>query len=397
MDSSVSGSGLRAAQRVQHLRAEGAYQVLAQAQALEAEGHDIIHLEVGEPDFLASEEILDAGIEALRAGRARYNPPAGLLALREAIAETAGRQRGIHVSPSQVLVSPGAKPNMFFPTLALIEAGDDVLYPDPGFPTYAAMIGVAGGHGLPVPVIEERGFSFDLDAFDRALSERTRLIILNSPANPTGGVIPRGDLEHIAEAARRLGAWVISDEIYTRITFDGGIAPSIASLPGMQERTVIVDGFSKTYAMSGWRLGYGIMPETLARRVELLLTHAYGCTAEFTQWAAVEALRGSQDWVTAMVVEYRRRRDRVVARLNAIPGISCREPQGAFYVFPNVTGLGMPVDQLAERILREAGVALLPGTAFGDNGEGYLRLSYATSMENLEEALERLETFVRAL
>jgi aspartate/methionine/tyrosine aminotransferase len=397
MDSSGSGSALRAAQRVQHLRAEGAYQVLAQAQALEAEGRDIIHLEVGEPDFLASEEILDAGIEALRAGRARYNPPAGLTALREAIAETAGRQRGIPVSPSQVLVSPGAKPNMFFPTLALIEPGDEVIYPDPGFPTYAAMIGVAGGVGVAVPVEEARGFSFDLEAFERALSPRTRMIILNSPANPTGGVIPPADLEAIAEAAERVDAWILSDEIYTRITFQGEVAPSIASLPGMQERTVIVDGFSKTYAMSGWRLGYGIMPEPLARRVELLLTHAYGCTAEFTQWAAVEALRGSQDWVAAMVAEYRRRRDRVVARLNAVPGIACREPQGAFYVFPNVTQLGLPVDELAERILRQAGVALLPGTAFGENGEGYLRLSYATSMENLELALERIDRFVRDL
>jgi aspartate/methionine/tyrosine aminotransferase len=397
MDSSAGEPVPRLAQRVLRLRAEGAYHVLAQAQALEAEGRRIVHLEVGEPDFLASEEILEAGVEALRAGHARYNPPAGLTALRQAIAEFAGRQRGIDLRPSQVLVSPGAKPNLFFPTLALIEPGDDVLYPDPGFPTYAAMIGVAGGRAVPVKVVENRGFSFDLEAFDRALSQRTRLIILNSPANPTGGVIPREDLEHIAEAARRLDVWVISDEIYTRITFDGGIAPSIASLPGMPQRTVIVDGFSKTYAMSGWRLGYGIMPEELARQVELLLTHAYGCTAEFTQWAAVEALRGSQDWVMAMVAEYRRRRDRVVARLNAIPGFSCREPQGAFYVFPNVTALGLPVDELAGRILREAGVALLPGTAFGQNGEGYLRLSYATSMENLDEALERLEAFARAL
>jgi aspartate/methionine/tyrosine aminotransferase len=387
----------RWAQRVADLRAEGAYHVLAQAQALEAEGRSIIHLEVGEPDFLASEEILEAGVEALRAGRARYVPPAGLRALREAIAEFAGRQRGMALSPEQVLVSPGAKPNMFFPTQALVEPGDEVIYPDPGFPTYAAMIGVAGGRAVPVPVVEERDFSFDLEAFDRALSDRTRLIILNSPANPTGGVIPRPDLEHIASAAQRLNAWVLSDEIYTRITFDGAVAPSIASLPGMQQRTVIVDGFSKTYAMSGWRLGYGIMPEPLARRVELLLTHAYGSTAEFTQWAAVEALRGSQGWVTAMVAEYRRRRDRLVAGLNAIPGFVSREPQGAFYVFPNVTQLGIPVETLAQRVLNEAGVALLPGTAFGTNGEGYLRLSYATSMENLEAALQRIAGFVHGL
>ena len=392
----TGGSPPRLTERVRHLRAEGAYHVLAQAQALEAEGRDIIHLEVGEPDFLASEEILDAGVEALRAGRARYNPPAGLPNLRDAIAEFAGRQRGLSISPAQVLVSPGAKPNMFFPTLALIDAGDEVIYPDPGFPTYAAMIGVAGGQGVPVPVVEERGFSFDLEAFDRALSDRTRLIILNSPANPTGGVIPLEDLEHIAQAVRRLGAWVVSDEIYTRITFEGGVAPSIASLPRMQERTVIVDGFSKTYAMSGWRLGYGIMPEALARQVELLLTHAYGCTAEFTQWAAVEALQGSQARVTAMVAEYRRRRDLVVKRLNAMPGVTCREPQGAFYVFPNVTRLGQAVETLAESILSEAGVALLPGTAFGLNGEGYLRLSYATSMENLEKAMDRLDQYLRA-
>jgi aspartate/methionine/tyrosine aminotransferase len=388
---------MRVAERTRHLRAEGAYHMLAQAQALEAEGRRIIHLEVGEPDFLASEEILDAGVEALRAGRARYNPPAGLAALRQTIAEVAGRQRGIEIQPGQILVSPGAKPNMFFPTLALVEPGDEVIYPDPGFPSYAAMVGVAGGRGVPVPVIEARGFSFDLEAFDCSLSDRTRLIILNSPANPTGGVIPLDDLEHIAAAARRLEAWVISDEIYTRISFMGGIAPSIASLPGMQERTIIVDGFSKTYAMSGWRLGYGIMPEALARRVELLLTHAYGCTAEFTQWAAIEALRGSQGWVEAMVAEYRRRRDRLVAGLNRIPGIRCREPQGAFYVFPNVTALGVKVDDLAQRILDQAGVALLPGTAFGANGEGYLRLSYATSMENLEQGLERIEGFVRGM
>ena len=392
----TGGSPPRLTERVRHLRAEGAYHVLALAQALEADGRDIVHLEVGEPDFLASEEILDAGVEALRAGRARYNPPAGLPNLRDAIAEFAGRQRGLSISPAQVLVSPGAKPNMFFPTLALIDAGDEVIYPDPGFPTYAAMIGVAGGQGVPVPVVEERGFSFDLEAFDRALSDRTRLIILNSPANPTGGVIPLEDLEHIAQAVRRLGAWVVSDEIYTRITFEGGVAPSIASLPEMQERTVIVDGFSKTYAMSGWRLGYGIMPEALARQVELLLTHAYGCTAEFTQWAAVEALQGSQARVTAMVAEYRRRRDLVVKRLNAMPGVTCREPQGAFYVFPNVTRLGQAVETLADGILREAGVALLPGTAFGANGEGYWRLSYATSMENLEKAMDRLDQYLRA-
>ncbi len=397
MDPSTSGTPSHTAPRVRHLRPEGAYHVLAQAQALEAQGRDIIHLEVGEPDLLATDAVREAGIEALRSGRARYNPPAGLAALREAIAETAGRPREIEVRPSQVLVSPGSKPNMLFPTMALVEPGDEVIYPDPGFPSYAAIIGMAEGVGVPVPVREGRGFSFDLDAFDAALSPRTRMIILNSPANPTGGIIPPADLEHIAEAAERLGLWVMSDEIYTRITFDGGLAPSIASLPGLASRTIIVDGFSKVYAMSGWRLGYGIMPEPLAQRVELLLTHAYGCTAEFTQVAAVEALRGPQDRVTVMVNEFRRRRDRVVAGLNAIPGITCREPQGAFYAFPNVSRLGLTADELAGRMLREAGVALLPGTAFGAYGEGYLRISYATSMENLERALDRIGEFVGRL
>lgn len=385
------------ANRVLNLQAEGAYAVLARAQELEAQGREILHLEIGQPDFQTFPHISERGIQAIRDGQTRYNPPGGLPALREAIAADAGTRRGIEFSPTQVVVGPGAKPGLFFPTLALIEPGDEVIYPDPGFPTYAAMIGVADGKGVPVPVLEERGFSFDLEAFDRALSPRTKMIILNSPANPTGGVIPRSDLEHIAAAAQRLGAWVLSDEIYTRITFTGEVAPSIASLPGMLERTVIIDGFSKTYAMSGWRLGYGILPEALARRVELLLTHSFGCTSEFVQLAAVEALRGSQDWVTAMVAEYRRRRDRIVAALNAIPGFRCREPQGAFYAFPNITGTGLRSDDLAGRILNDAGVALLPGTAFGAHGEGYLRLSYATSMENLERALARIGAFVQGL
>jgi aspartate/methionine/tyrosine aminotransferase len=252
------------------------------------------------------------------------------------------------------------------------------------------MIHVAGGTPQPVPVLEEAGFSFDLDAFDRLVSDRTRLIILNSPANPTGGVMARSDLEHIAEAAQRHDCWIVSDEIYARLVYDGRDAPSMASLPGMAERTVIVDGFSKTYAMTGWRLGYGIMPEMLAERVELLITHSLGCSAHFTQYAALEALRGPQEWVGEMVAEYQRRRDLVVAGLNAIPGISCQTPQGAFYAFPNIKGLEMPANALADLLLEEAGVALLPGTAFGKYGEGYLRLSYANSYENLQKALERI-------
>ena len=378
------------AERVTHLKGEGAYQVLAKAQALEREGREIIHLEIGEPDFKTAPHISMAGIKAIAEGRTRYNPPRGILELREAIAADAGRRRGLTFTPAQVVISPGAKPNLFFPTLALVEPGDEVLYPDPGFPTYEAMIRVAGGVPVPVPLREENDFSFDLEAFDRLISGRTRLIILNSPGNPTGGVMPRSDLEHIAEAALRHDCWVLSDEIYARLAYDGLEVPSIAALPGMAERTVIVDGFSKTYAMTGWRLGYGIMPEELAGRIELLLTHSVGCSAHFTQYAGLEAVLSRQDWVDEMVAEYQRRRDRLVAGLNAIPGVTCKMPQGAFYAFPNIKAFGRSSSELAALLLEEAGVALLPGTAFGQYGEGYLRLAYANSLENIERALERI-------
>jgi aspartate aminotransferase len=377
------------AERVNHLAPEGAYHMLARAQALEAEGREIIHLEIGQPDAPTFENVAQAGVRAIQEGHTRYTQPAGVLALREAIAEDAGRRRGIEVLPSQVVVGPGAKPALFFPTLALVRPGDEVIFPDPGFPTYAAMIGVAGGTPSPVPLREEEGFSFDLAVFDQAVSDRTRVIILNSPSNPTGGVLPMTALEHIADAAQRHDAWVISDEIYVRLTFDGRPAVSIASLPGMRERTVICDGFSKTYAMTGWRLGYGIMPEALAERVALLLTHSIGCTAAFTQYAGIEALTGPQKQVEAVVAEYQRRRDVLVAGLNAIPGVQCRAPQGAFYAFPNVSAFGRTSDWAANYLL-EAGVAVLPGTAFGRGGEGYLRLCFANSMENIRVALERI-------
>jgi aspartate/methionine/tyrosine aminotransferase len=321
-------------QRVSHLKPEGAYQVLAKAQAMEAAGQKIIHLEIGEPDFSTPETISQAGMRAIAQGHTRYNPPRGIPELREAIAEDAGRRRGITIRPQQVIVSPGAKPNLFFPTLALVEPGDEVIYPNPGFPTYEAMIRLAGGIPIPIPLLEENQFSFDLDVFNQRIGSRTRMIILNSPGNPTGGVMPLKDLEHIAEAALKHDCWVLSDEIYSRLVYDGRSAPSIASLAGMAERTIIVDGFSKTYAMTGWRLGYGIMPEALAERVQLLLTHSIGCTAHFTQFAGLEALHGPQDQVTKMVSAYQRRRDALVAGLNAIPGITCQKPQGAFYTFP---------------------------------------------------------------
>ena len=308
------------ASRTGALQPEGAYEVLARAQALEAEGRSIVHLEIGEPDFATPPNISLAAIDAIASGRTRYNPTAGLPALRDVIARQAGEQRGVSFEANHVVVGPGAKPLLFFPTLALVESGDQVIYPDPGFPTYRAMIEIAGGEPVPVPLSEPDGFSFDLEALDAAISERTRLIIINSPGNPTGATLPQEDLEHIALAAQRVDAWVLSDEIYTRTVFDGAEAPSIASLDGMLQRTIIVDGFSKTYAMTGWRLGFGIMPAPLAARVALLLNHSVGCTAHFTQLAAIEALTGPQDAAHAMVTSYQRRRDLVVAGLSSLPG-----------------------------------------------------------------------------
>jgi aspartate/methionine/tyrosine aminotransferase len=378
------------AERVDSLVPEGAYQMLARAQAMEAAGKDIIHLEIGQPDIPTFENVARAGIRAIEEGQTRYTPPSGIPALREAIAEDAGRRRGIEVRPSQVVVAPGAKPILFFPTLALVQPGDEVIYPDPGFPTYAAMIAVAGGTPVPVPLREENGFSFDLDIFDRLVSNRTRLIVLNSPSNPTGGVLPLATLEHIADVARRRDIWVLSDEIYARLVFDGGEASSIAALPGMMERTIICDGFSKTYAMTGWRLGLGIMPEALADRVDLLLNHSVGCTAAFTQYAGLEALNGPQEQVEAVVAEYQRKRDALVDGLNAIPGVHCLTPQGAFYAFPNVSAFGRESKWLAAYLLEEAGVAVLAGSDFGAAGEGYLRLCFANSLEKIEKALERM-------
>ena len=387
----------RYSERTDQLKPEGAYQVLAKAQALEAKGRPIIHFELGQPDFDTFENISEAGRRAISEGKTRYTAPAGMPVLREAIAEAAGAQRGVHFLPEQVVVGPGTKPNMFYTTLALVGPGDEVLYPDPGFPTYKAMVGVAGATAVPVPLKEENQFSFDLEAFDRLINERTRLIILNSPSNPTGGVLPMADLEHIAEMAQRYDCFVLSDEIYMRIVYDGVQAPSIIGLPGMMERTIIVDGFSKTYAMTGWRLGYGIMPVDLARRIDLLLTHSVGSSAQFTQIAGLEAIRGPQDRVGEVVKEYQLRRDLLISGLNSIPRITCQMPQGAFYAFPNIRAFGMTSNELADYLLDEAGVALLPGSSFGDYGEGYLRLSYAASQEIIRAGLDCLRIALHKL
>jgi len=370
--------------------------MFAQAQALEAAGRSIIHLEIGQPDLPTPANVAKAGMDAIAAGHTRYTLPAGLPALRRVVAEDAGRRRGMRIDPAQVVIGPGSKPALFFPTLALVRPGDEVMYPDPGFPTYRAMIEVAGGVPVPMPLRESEDFSIDLDAFDRLVSARTRLIVLNSPSNPTGGVMPPAALEHVAAAARRQDIWVLSDEIYSRLVYEAP-APSIAALPGMAERTIICDGFSKTYAMTGWRLGFGIMPIALAERVELLLTHSVGATATFTQIAGMEAVQGSQEQVETVVREYRRRRDALVAGLNAIPGVSCRTPQGAFYAYPNVRALGKSSNWLAEHILQEVGVAVLPGSVFGPNGEGYLRICFANSFENIQAALPLLARAMQGL
>jgi aspartate aminotransferase len=384
------------AHRIAHLKPEGAYAVFSRAQALEAQGREIIHLEMGQPDFETYPNIALAGIRAITTGQTRYNPPTGLPALRQALAEDAGRRRGVRFTPEQVVVAPGTKPLLLLPMLALVGPGDEVIYPDPGFPSYQADIGLAGATPVPVPLVEEQGFEFDLDALEARLSPRTRMILLNSPGNPTGGILSQTALEHVAALAQRHDLWILSDEIYMQLTY-GQDAPSIVSIPGMAERTVVVDGFSKAYAMTGWRLGYGMMPEAVAEKVGLLLTHSVGCTATFTQHAGLEAIMGPQDPVDLVRAEFRRRRDRLVERLNAIPGVRCLMPAGAFYAFPNVTSFGRSSTELADYLLEEAGVAVLPGTAFGQHGEGYLRLAYANSLENIEIAVDRMRVALSQL
>ena len=380
--------------RVTHLEAEGAYAVLARAMEMERAGREILHLELGQPDFRTPEHVARAGMDAIEEGLTRYTPPAGLMKFRELIAADAGARRGVTITPDMVVVGPGSKPGLFFPTLALVAPGDEVIYPDPGFPTYHAMIRVAGGTPVPVTLREENQFSFDLDVFDSKISDKTKLIVLNSPANPTGGVIPLDDLKHIAAQAQKYNAWILADEIYSRLVYDGmESAPSVASLDGMLERTVIADGFSKAYSMTGWRLGYMVAPPALAERLELLVTHSTGSTAMFTQYAGMEAITGPQDFVREMVTEYQKRRDRMVELVNAIPRVHAQKPQGAFYVFPNVKAFGISSKEIQRRLLDEQGVAVLAGTDFGPAGDGYIRLCYATSMEVIERAMEKIHRF----
>jgi aspartate aminotransferase len=381
------------ADRIGRLSVEGAFDVLARARALEAQGRSVVHLEIGQPDFATPKHIVEAGKRALDEGWTSYGPTQGLPELREAIAEYVGATRGILVSPANVSVTPGAKPILFFTMLSMLEAGDEVIYPNPGFPIYESVIRFCRATPVPVPLVEDRGFSFDLNIFRERLTDRTRLVLLNSPQNPTGGVIPAADIREIAALLRDRDVLVLSDEIYSRIYF-GEKPLSIASLPGMLEKTVILDGFSKTYAMTGWRLGYGVLPPALVGAVDKLMVNSNSCTATFTQRAGIDALRGPQDDVEKMVAEFRRRRDAFVAGLNTIPGFRCTIPEGAFYAFPNIRGTGRRSQPLADELLTEAGVACLSGTAFGEYGEGYLRFSIANSLDNLMEAVGRIGRYV---
>ncbi len=381
---------------VRNLGTEGAFAVLARARALEAAGRDVIHLEIGEPDFETPPHVAEAGIAAIRAGETHYCQTAGLPVLREAAAESLATSRGVSIDPAHVLVANGAKPFLFFTVLATCGPGDEVVYPDPGFPIYESAVRFAGATPVPLPLREERGFSFDPLELESLLGPRTRLVILNAPQNPTGGVIPSTDLGQAAAAIARTPAWVLTDEVYSRITYDVE-APSIASEPGMLERTILLDGFSKSFAMTGWRLGYAAVPFELVDPLTRLIVNSTSCVPPFVQLAGVAALEGPQDAVEEMVAEFRRRRDFLVPALNAIPHISCIEPGGAFYAFPNVSEVPIDTDLLAHRLLEEAGVALLAGSAFGSHATDHLRISYASSLENLERALARVAAFTTSL
>jgi aspartate/methionine/tyrosine aminotransferase len=379
---------------MENLGTETAFEVLAKAKALEKQGKDVVHLEIGEPDFDTPKNIKEAGAKALNAGYTHYGPSAGIPELRETIAQYISKTRGIKAEPDEVVVTPGAKPIMFFSILALVNSGEEVLYPNPGFPIYESMVNFVGAKPIPIPLKEENDFRLDQEYVKEKITKKTKMIILNSPENPTGGVLTRDDLKAIADCiAGRDDVFVLSDEIYSRIVYEGS-HESIASLSGMKEKTIILDGFSKTYAMTGWRLGYGVMRKDLAQKVAQLQTNSNSCTCTFTQIAGIEALKGSQAEPERMDAEFKKRREVIVSGLNNIKGITCKKPRGAFYAFPNITGTGMDSRKLGDHLLYNAGVAVLPGTSFGKYGEGYLRLSFANSIENIKKALDRISKAV---
>ena len=385
---------LRLAKRMERLGTETAFEVLVKAKALEAQGRDIIHLEIGEPDFDTPSNIIEAGCDALRKGFTHYGPSAGMMELREVIAQHVSETRRVNVTPDEVVVVPGGKPIIFFSILALADDGDEIIYPNPGFPIYESMINYVGAKAVPIRLREELEFRLDVDELASLINDRTKLLILNSPQNPTGGVLTKDDIAAIARAIGDRNIMVLSDEIYSQLIFEGE-HHSIMSIDGMKERTILLDGFSKTYAMTGWRMGYGVMRADLATHISRLMTNSNSCTASFTQVAGIEALRGSQDVVDAMRAKFEKRRDVMVAGLNKIKGFSCRVPHGAFYVFPNITKTGWPSKKLADALLDDTGVAALSGTAFGDFGEGYLRFSVANSIENIEKALDRIDAWTK--
>jgi aspartate aminotransferase len=381
---------MKLASAMSRLGTETAFEVLVRARALEAKGKDVVHLEIGEPDFDTPRNIIEAGAEALRSGWTHYGPSAGLPDLRDSIARYLNRSRDTKYAAENIIVTPGGKPIMFFVILALLEPGDEAIYPNPGFPIYESMINFTGARAVPSPIRESNQFALDVDELEGLITPRTKLLIINSPGNPTSGVINRADIERIAEIAVRHDLIVLSDEIYSEIIYEGEHA-SIATMPGMVDRTIVLDGFSKTYAMTGWRLGYGAMPVEFAGHINKLMVNSVSCTAVAVQRAGIEALEGPQDEVRAMVEAFRARRDIMVEGLNAIPGVTCLNPKGAFYVFPNISGTGKSSREFADALLEEHGVAALAGTSFGKHGEGYLRLSYANSEDNLRKALSRIK------
>jgi aspartate/methionine/tyrosine aminotransferase len=387
---------IKLAKRMERLGTETAFEVLARAKQLEAEGRSVIHLEIGEPDFDTPRNIIDAGVEAMQGGYTHYGPSAGMPDVRAKYAQAFASDRGVPCSPEQVVITPGAKPILYFVITALLDEGEECIYPNPGFPIYESVIDFVGGTAVPLPLREENDFRIDHDELRRLANPNTKLIIFNSPQNPTGGVLTPEDLEVIAEVAKENDAWVLADEIYSHIIYEGE-HHSILEIDGMAERTIVLDGHSKTYAMTGWRLGYGIMPTELAPAIARLMTNVNSCTASFTQVAGAEALLGDQSGAEAMVSEFRVRRDMLVAALNDIPGVSCKLPGGAFYVFPNISELGIESIDFQRRLLEEHGVAALAGTAFGKHGAGYLRFSYANSQENLREGVARMARFVEDL
>jgi aspartate/methionine/tyrosine aminotransferase len=386
---------MRFAERMNLLGTETAFEVLAKARALEAQGRSIVHLEIGEPDFDTPAAIRDAAVRALQEGFTHYGPSAGLTEVRDAIAAHIAKDRGLAVTGDQVVVTPGGKPVITFSILATVDPGDEVIVPNPGFPIYESVVRFAGAKPVPVVLREERQFRFGAADLEALLTPKTKMVVLNSPHNPTGSVLSPKDLDEIGALLRDRDIWVLSDEIYSKILYEGE-HQSIATRPGMAEKTIILDGFSKTYAMTGWRLGYGVMPPALVKHVARLATNVYSHATSFVQRVAPTALGGKQDEVVAMVAEFRRRREAIVEGLNAIPGITCAKPAGAFYVFPNVRGLGMKSAEMETALLQEAGIAALSGTAFGAHGEGYVRFSYANSIENIREGLRRFEAFVQS-